>query len=178
MNELLSVAARIFGASAVQTTGLSGRAFEQIKPWLTRITSNATAKWLPQLLVGTVQCACPLIQNGAHHGPCQHAAASSCLHCHRPVCLDHAFADANADVICYPCAARAGQVAIVPQVDHKAVEIAWARGVLGVDEKTSQDDIKTSYKAESARWHPDKKDGKEERFKAVQRAYELLKEQP
>jgi len=79
-------------------------------------------------------------------------------------------------VICYPCAARAGQVAIVPQVDHKAVEIAWARGVLGVEEGTSQDDIKTSYKVESARWHPDKKDGKEDRFKAVQRAYELLKE--
>jgi uncharacterized protein (TIGR02145 family) len=49
--------------------------------------------------------------------------------------------------------------------------------ILGVDEKATEQEIKSAYRKLSIKFHPDKNDGEkffEERFKAIQEAYETL----
>lgn len=50
----------------------------------------------------------------------------------------------------------------------------WARGVLGIQEGVSWNDVKKQYKALSAQHHPDR-GGDASRFKNVQKAFEILK---
>ena len=48
--------------------------------------------------------------------------------------------------------------------------------ILGVDKKSSKDDIKKAYRKLSMQYHPDRNSepGAEEKFKAVAEAYEVL----
>ena len=49
--------------------------------------------------------------------------------------------------------------------------------ILGIDEKASQEDIKKSYRALARKYHPDRNPNQpdaEERFKAIQEAYDIL----
>ena len=45
---------------------------------------------------------------------------------------------------------------------------------LGVDKKASQDEIKKAYRKLAHKYHPDKKDGDEEKFKEINEAYQTL----
>ena len=47
---------------------------------------------------------------------------------------------------------------------------------LGINKNASQDDIKKAYRDLSKKYHPDKKDGDEEKFKEISQAYEILKD--
>ena len=46
--------------------------------------------------------------------------------------------------------------------------------ILGVDRKASQDEIKKKYRKLAAKYHPDKPDGDEKKFKELGEAYEVL----
>eukprot|EP00913_Durusdinium_trenchii_P007512 g7061.t1 len=51
-------------------------------------------------------------------------------------------------------------------------------GILGVDKKASQDDIKKAYRRAALKWHPDKNQDKREeaeaKFKDIAEAYDVL----
>lgn len=52
--------------------------------------------------------------------------------------------------------------------------------VLGVSREATSEDIKSAYRREALRWHPDRNSGDleaEERFKAASAAYEVLRDQ-
>ena len=51
--------------------------------------------------------------------------------------------------------------------------------ILGVDKKSSQDEIKKAYRKKALEWHPDKHKGAdkaqaEKRFKEINEAYQIL----
>ena len=48
--------------------------------------------------------------------------------------------------------------------------------VLGVNENSSNDEIKKAYRKLSLQHHPDKNNGKDEKFKEINEAYETLKD--
>lgn len=49
--------------------------------------------------------------------------------------------------------------------------------VLGVDKSASADEIKKAFRKAAVKYHPDKQDGDEAKFKEVNEAYEVLKDQ-
>jgi len=60
--------------------------------------------------------------------------------------------------------------------DESELSRAQARRVLGVESTASQSDIKTAYRQQAKRYHPDSESGDEARFKKVSKAYETLTE--
>lgn len=46
--------------------------------------------------------------------------------------------------------------------------------ILGVSNEASQDDIKKAFRALAHKYHPDKKQGDEEKFKEINQAYQIL----
>src|SRR5699024_12782956 len=46
--------------------------------------------------------------------------------------------------------------------------------ILGLDKNATQDEIKKAYRKLSNKYHPDMKDGPDEKFKEVSEAYEVL----
>jgi DnaJ-class molecular chaperone len=55
------------------------------------------------------------------------------------------------------------------------VKTTWARTQLGVQEGVPWETIRKQHRALSAKFHPDKPGGDEQRFKDVQNAYDWLK---
>ena len=49
--------------------------------------------------------------------------------------------------------------------------------VLGVPKTASADEIKRAFRKKAVQYHPDKSDGDEAKFKEVNEAYEVLKDQ-
>ena len=49
--------------------------------------------------------------------------------------------------------------------------------ILGLDKNATQDEIKKAYRKLSKKYHPDMKDGSEEKFKEVSEAYEVLSDE-
>jgi molecular chaperone DnaJ len=49
--------------------------------------------------------------------------------------------------------------------------------ILGVDKKSTQEEIKKAYRKLSKKYHPDINDGKDEKFKEVAEAYEILSDE-
>jgi hypothetical protein len=164
------------GASAVTGQGLL---WEQLKPWLAKIAQNGALKWLPQA-AAQMPCQVPHYDGGQPVGSCQRVAVDQCIACRRPACLEHSFVDSNGDLICYLCVSKVAQPKQRPQPtpDRRAEALKkswWARGVLGVDESASWDDVRKAHRALSAKFHPDRDGGDEKRYKDVQIAYDLLK---
>ena len=59
---------------------------------------------------------------------------------------------------------------------NSGISQAEARKVLGVNASANQSDIKTAYRQQAKRHHPDSEGGDEEQFKMVSRAYDTLSE--
>lgn len=164
------------------------RIWDELRPWMAELTLNAAAKWLPRMALG-MPCQVPVMQGGAVVGACRSGAVSQCDACERTCCLQHARIDHLGDAICYVCVAekvqqtrrqasgRTDERRAPKSADH---DEKWARRKLGVTKDASWAEIRTAYKQQSAKWHPDRhrtagaKEKAEERFKDVQRAYQVL----
>lgn len=180
--------------------GMPGVVWDELRPWITRLTTHAVPKWLPRLTMG-FPCAVPVYESGRYVGPCVHGAMAICDVCSQACCLGHCRIDSFGDAICYLCVAHAvrtrsaasaanggqpppGWNAPPPQAKQAphADEIAWARKILKVKATASADEIKTAWRKLSAEWHPDKHQGErakakaEAKFKEIQRAADLLKQ--
>lgn len=183
------------GAAGFGAQGFGGAGYEavwsQLKPWFAKISTNGVLKWLPRAAT-RMPCQVPEYDQGVPVGSCDHVALENCLLCHRPVCLNHAFVDSQGEAICYLCAVTLkqghapgqsppqdpfrGQAAPPPpDAREEARQKAWwARGVLGVQEGVPWEVVKKQHRTLSAQHHPDK-GGDENRFKDVQKAFDMLK---
>lgn len=172
------------GSNAAGAPSGQGLLWDQLKPWLARIAQQGALKWLPQA-AHQLPCQVPHYEGGQPVGECSRVAVDACLTCKRPTCLEHSFVDSNGDLVCYMCVSKLGQSPkqqrqqTPPPAPDKRVEAAkkawWARGVLGVDEQATWDDVRKAHRTLSATWHPDRSGGDEKRYKDVQIAYDLLK---
>lgn len=177
-------------AGFAQSSGGAGHVllWEQLKPWLAQISQNGAVKWLPRTLAQN-PCQVPRFEGGRPAGSCEHLGVDLCISCRKSTCLDHAFVDSNADLICYMCVAnRAANAPYTPpnqeapppppgdpRKQRAEQRAAWARGVLGVAEGAGWEEVKRAHRGLSGRWHPDRSDGDEARYKDVQIAYDVLK---
>lgn len=196
-NELLETLGRVVLTFQSAPQGVSGRIWEEVRPWLGNLVRFAAPKWLPRLSFGFA-CTLPRPDGFA----CPRPAVAACDACHRPCCLDHARIDQWGDAICYACCWEAQQRKAAeraagtpppgngahqhaagnapnqpPPIPEK--ELTWARRTLGVKRDTEWDDVRAAHRKLSAKWHPDRHQGDgyahaEQKFKDVQRALDLL----
>jgi len=94
--------------------GVHLRVWNELKPWVSNLVPAATRKWIPRATGGDM-CEMLIMRRGHPVGECGHLGMAVCEICHRPVCLEHAFIDQNADAICYGCATDALQAVPVFQ---------------------------------------------------------------
>ncbi len=190
MNPFLESLMGAFGgqSSPIGTEGPAAL-WSQLKPWLSRISTNGALKWLPQAS-SQMPCQIPHYHAGKPVGPCESVAIDSCIICKRPTCLDHCFVNDHCEVVCFLCVQEMVKGAQGVPADksppneappqNEAREEAqkkawWALGVLGVQKDSSFEEVKTAHRKLSAQWHPDRNSGDERRFKDVQSAFEILK---
>lgn len=187
-SELLSAIGQV--ASSVRTPAGAGKVWEELNPWLSKLAINAASKWLPRLTFG-FPCQVPVYKNGKRDGECSGKAVSICDVCQSPCCLSHARIDQYGDAICYMCVAEAvqrsraqrmaGGSAAAEMREQRAKEVAWAKNVLGLSKTFTLDELKKAHRTMSGKWHPDRKKSSrakasaEQRFKDIQRAFEILK---
>lgn len=192
-SDLLSTLSRMALSFQVAPTGVPGRIWDELRPWLARLAVNAAPKWLPRLMFG-FPCAVPVYQGGRPVARCAKNAVASCDACGEACCLDHARIDQFGDAICYLCVAslvnerRNGAAPEEPQPPPPAAEtpgpsakdLTWARRMLKVTKDDSLDEVRASHRRLSGKWHPDRHRAPaanakaEQKFKDVQRAFDLL----
>ena len=197
-NELLETLGRVVLTFQSAPQGVSGRIWDEVRPWMANLVRFAAPKWLPRLSFGF---ACTLPRPDGF--PCPRPAVAACDACGRPCCLDHARIDQWGDAICYACCWEAQQrkqaeraVGTPPPNGHAGhqhaagnapnqpppipeKELTWARQTLRVKRETVWDSVRSQHRKLSAKWHPDRHQGEgyaaaEQKFKDVQRAFELL----
>lgn len=190
MPDLLETLGRVVLTFQSAPQGVPGRIWDELRPWLGRLAVNAAPKWLPALSF-KFPCAVPT----PHGHACPRASIAACDVCQQPCCLDHARIDQYGDAICYLCCIEAiRQHQAARAAAHQAAgadtnhprpaplpekELAWARKTLGVKKGAQWDTIRAAHRKQSAKWHPDRHAGAgyaaaEQKFKDVQRAFELL----
>jgi len=174
------------------------RIWDELTPWVVKLTSSATAKWLP-LLTQAKPCEAGPVHNGIHV-PCTNHAIALCVACKRPTCIHHGCSDQHGDVVCYLCVAEqirmkqgippgagaqsgqagsGGKTGVPP--DQSAARVAEAWKILKLRPNTAWPKIEERYKALMKQHHPDRfrephaKLVNEQRFKDVRRAYDDLK---
>lgn len=197
MADLLETLGRVVLTFQSAPQGMPGRIWDELRPWFGRLVVNAAPKWLPRLSFGFA-CSVPQPTGAA----CPRPAIAACDVCQQPCCLDHARIDQYGDAICYRCcieairrkqAERAGEVppghgqgghahaghghGAPPPTPEK--ELAWARKTLGVKKGADWEEVRAAHRRTSAKWHPDRHQGAgyaaaEQKFKDVQRAFDLL----
>lgn len=179
-HDLLGNLAQVLGA-VQSSSGSAGHTqlWGQVKPWIAKLTTQGAVKWLPSAALN-LPCQVPFFFDGRPVSPCTHTAVGHCLACKRPTCLEHAFVDSNGEMFCYLCVVARLQSLDGPKGPDPRIEaektLFWARGVLGVEEGATQDEIRAAHRKLSGILHPDRMGGDEKRFKDVQKAYDLLKE--
>jgi hypothetical protein len=194
-NELLETLGRVVLTFQSAPHGVSGRIWDELRPWMANLARFAAPKWLPRLSFGF---ACSLPRPDGH--ACPRPAVAACDSCGRPCCLDHARIDQWGDAICYACCweiqqkkqaeraaggpppgrggqEQAGQSPPQPPISEQ--ELAWARRTLGVKKSTEWKEVQAAYRKLLAKWHPDHHAGPgyaaaEAKFKNVRNAYDLL----
>lgn len=164
------------------------QAWHTFGPWMSRLMQSAAVKWLP-VLSARISCEIPMPDGAV----CRHLAIGVCNVCQRPTCLAHARVDYGGDAICLECVARAVQAARAegyrappagartpPPKPIDPTELARAYELLKVTPRSSDDEVRTSWRKLSARCHPDKHPDKveaaEKRFKRIQAAYDLIRD--
>lgn len=190
---ILDDIARSFSTGGFSPQAFAGPGYEavwsQVKPWLARISTNGVLRWIPRA-AAQMPCQVPEYENGFPTGPCSHVALEGCLNCKKPICINHAFINDQGEAICFLCVASIANIAAQskerphqrqappPPPDAKAEAQAkawWARGVLNVQEGVPWDSIRKQHRSLSAQFHPDKSNGDEQRFKDIQKAFDILK---
>jgi len=164
------------------------RVWQELGPWLRTLSVEAPIKWV-QRLAANQPCHVIAAFNGAHER-CRRAACAACMGCGGPVCLSHAFINAEGEAICYACASstlRAGQRVDPDEAKRvarqKASELIWARRQLKVSASAEWETVRTAHRKLSAKWHPDRyrteaeKSKAEAKFKELQRAFDLLQKE-
>lgn len=159
--------------------GTHRRVWSELAPWFRNLVVQAGPKWLPRMGMGLP---CHIVALEGVPAPCRNAAVAGCIICHQPTCLAHSFVNAAGETICYGCGAR--MAALVDdqrnqaerQRTERAAKLRHAREVLGVDAAATWKTIHAAYRRCAKAAHPDR-GGTEEKFKEVQEAYNLLKEE-
>lgn len=82
--------------------GVPSRVWQDLGPWLQRLTLNATRRWLPRM-TASEPCQVPMYRAGEMIGDCTNFAVAQCDVCGAPCCLDHCRVDQYGDAICYLC---------------------------------------------------------------------------
>lgn len=182
---LRRVVAAGFAPGAATGGGMPGageRVMTQLRPWFTRLASNALPRWLPALVVGT-PCHIGVLE-GTTTRRCANHAVGNCGLCGRASCLSHSFVNELGEVVCFVCVVHyKGQGAPPPPPPPNAGNprsaaptVAQARKTLGVSKDASWEDVVRAYKRRVLKTHPDR-GGTEEKFRKVQEAFETLKEE-
>lgn len=201
-NPFLAALERLATGFQGAPAGMSGRLWDELRPWLRDFAVNAAPKWVPRLAFG-FPCAVPIYQGGQPKGPCPGAAGGVCAACGRAMCVNHAVLDRFGDGLCYLCFAESverargagtappnggpsqhtGSNGQRPGRAPSSDDLAWARRMLNVTADATLEEIRGAHRKESAKWHPDRhkgpkaKEKAEQKFKDVQRAFDLLKRQ-
>lgn len=182
--DLLETLGRM-AASVLPVGNAATKLVDELKPWMQTLLAQAAPKWLPRIMAG-LPCQVPVFRKGKRSGSCKRNAVATCDVCQSLCCLGHARIDQHGDAICMMCVAEAvaqkrGRANAAGEQPPDEEDLAAARRTLGVNKDSTWDEIRTAMRKKSAKWHPDahrgaqaKKDA-EERFKKVQRAYDLLK---
>ncbi len=194
-NELLETLGRVVLTFQSAPQGVSGRIWDEVRPWVANLVRFAAPKWLPRLSFGFA-CSLPRPDGFA----CPRPAVAACDACGRPCCLDHARIDQWGDAICYACCWEVQQrkqaeraAGTSPPGQHQQAagnapnqpppipdkELTWARRMLAVKKDVEWEAVRAAHRRLSAKWHPDRHQGEgyaaaEQKFKDVQRAFELL----
>lgn len=180
--------------------GLPRRLWDQLSPWLQRVTLSATEKALPHLLHEGL-CDVPVYENGQHVGPCINQPVLKCDMCGRKCCLDHCRIDQYWDGVCYACLMEFAATKRVQEVPppgprpwERAAEqptpeqqqraeraaVRAAHRMIGVRIDASDAEVKAALKQKLASCHPDRVQSEraklkaEERFKQLQDAYRVI----
>jgi hypothetical protein len=187
--DLLEALGRIAISWQAAPTGVPGRIWDELRPWIAKLALHAAPKWLPRLSFGFPCHVATIVPDGPPIA-CVGAAVAACDVCAQPCCLDHARIDQYGDAICYVCIVRArhwhqqylqAQQRMPPRrPPPPEEEIRWARTQLGVKQGATWEEIRVAHRKQSAKHHPDKqrtpeaKAKAEARFKEIQRALDVL----
>lgn len=185
--DILDALSKMAVSFQVAPPGVPKRIWDEMRPWLSRLAIHAAPKWLPRLSFG-FPCHVPIYQHGKPVAGCSRAAIAVCDVCAQPCCLDHARIDQFGDGICYMCVAEAIRMRQTagprekPKIEEQADRqtLKWARKMVGVKADTPWEEVRAAHRRMSAKHHPDRVRGEkekaraEEKFKEVQRAFEVL----
>lgn len=159
-----------------------------VLPWIQRVVENVPRVWYHP----DVQRRCDMQVPG---GTCTAHAAGMCVVCRRDVCLTHAYVCSDATIVCAGCVNVARKhvdpIVNMPPNDSERREqpppkrgptkddVEKAYELLGVDEDSTEREIRRAYKELLAKWHPDhappdRKGRFEERFKRIRWAYDVV----
>jgi len=175
---------------AVQNLNLQDPRLQRYIPWATELLTVGVSKWSTVQESGFL---CEIKLRGKTTGDvvtCKLPAVGACAVCSGACCLDHALVKSDGTVICVACVEaakiqykRSGGKPGTVETEEDRVELKKKYlKRLGLDSmaKYSEDEIKTAYKAQAVKYHPDKakSDAQREKFtkklKDINEAYHWL----
>lgn len=156
-------------------------ALAELRDWAAELPAHALKRWGVVLLSG-IRCGCG--------GNCHRAAAGTCVICHKPTCLAHAFVSGDAYLSCHQCVheaavARGGAGPThagprpTPGPSPDDLRKKYLK-MLGLKEGASHEDIRAAFKKLAAKHHPDrardavKRAVAEKKFKEINEAFQWL----
>jgi hypothetical protein len=188
-------------AVSLQTAapGVPGRVWQDLGPWLERLSMNATKRWLPRMMQST-PCQVPMYSHGEVVGECTQYAVAQCDVCGKQSCLQHCRVDQYGDAICYLCCMEAVQARRAreqhdhahdavdqggraywgpkgapppPTPESQAAALRAAYRLLHVSRKATDEELRQALRAELGKSHPDHQRTPADKARAEKRFKEI-----